>query len=78
MLAFCHEVKVGMSFEELLLRQKYHRIDDSYLMEAMLPEYKDEAHSFQLEFRSHMLDPDFECVFSHDGHRVTATAIYGD
>ena len=70
LLAFCKEARVGMSFNDFLLLQRRHWIDDSYLVQANFVGYRDQAHSFDLEFRHHMLDPEFACFVGHDGKTV--------
>jgi hypothetical protein len=64
-----------MSFSEMLGLERRHWINDSYLVQAVFDGYVDQAHSFDLEFRSHMLDPDFACVISHDGHLVKSVRL---
>ncbi len=59
-----------MPFADFLALEKRHWIDDSYLVQARFDGYIDQAHSHDLEFRSHMLDPDFACSVVHDGHTV--------
>jgi hypothetical protein len=71
LLAFCKEAKPGMRFSELLRLEHRRWINDSYLVQAQFEGYIDQAHSFDLEFRSHIYDPDFACVISHDGYTVT-------
>jgi len=73
--AFCGEVRPGISLADLYRLEERHRINDSYLMEALVPDYTDQAHSPELTFRSHALDPDFECAISHDGTKVTAARL---
>jgi hypothetical protein len=75
LLAFCKEAKAGMSFSEILHLERRHWINDSYIVQAMFAEYVDQAHSFDLEFRSHMLDPEFACLISHDGRNVKSVQI---
>jgi hypothetical protein len=75
LLAFCKDVGVGMSFADLLRTEKRHWIDNSYLVEAVFKDYVDQAHSHELEFRSHIYDPPFACVISQDGRRVTSVQL---
>jgi hypothetical protein len=70
LLAFCKEARVGMLFADFLKLERRHWIDDSYLVQSNFDGYIDQAHSNDLEFRSHMLDPDFACAVVHDGHTV--------
>src|SRR5690348_2368249 len=72
LLKFCREAQVGMPLADLLRLERRHWIDNSYLVEARIPGFVDQAHSRDLSFRSHMFDPDFECAVSHDGTVVTA------
>jgi hypothetical protein len=71
LFAFCKEVQVGMPFSSLLRLERQHWIGESYLVQALFKDYVDQAHSQSLEFRSHMLDPDFACFVTHDGTTVT-------
>jgi hypothetical protein len=64
-----------MSFTDLLGLEKSHWIDDSYLVQSILDGYIDQAHSNDLEFRSHMLDPDFACNVVHDGRTVKVVRL---
>jgi hypothetical protein len=75
LLAFCKDVSVDISFADLLRAEKRHWIDNSYLVEALFKDYVDQAHSHELEFRSHIYDPPFACVISHDGRRVTSVQL---
>ena len=70
LLAFCKAARPGISFADLLALEKHHWIDDSYLVQAKFDGYVDQFHSNDLEFRSHMLDPDFACAIVHDGQTV--------
>ena len=75
LLAFCKEARVGMPLPDLLRLERSHWIDDSYLVEARFHDFVDQAHSHNLGFRSHMLDPDFECAIGHDGAFVTSVQL---
>lgn len=75
LLAFCKEVHVGMPFTEFLSLERRHWINESYLVQAHLHGYIDQAHSTGLEFRSQMLDPDFACAVNHDGRSVTSLQL---
>jgi hypothetical protein len=70
LLAFCKSVQPGIAFADLLALEKSYSIDDSYLVQAKFDGYIDQASSRDLEFRSHMLDPDFACAIGHDGQKV--------
>ena len=70
LLAFCKAAQPGIAFADLLALEKRHSIDDSYLVQANFDGYIDQASSHDLEFRSHMYDPDFACAIGHDGHKV--------
>jgi hypothetical protein len=59
-----------MPFADLIALERRRWIDESYLVEAHFDGYIDQAHSTDLEFRSHMLDPDFACAIVHDGRTV--------
>ena len=71
LLAFCKDARVGMSFADLLRLERRHWINDSYLVQAAFRGYVDQAHSRDLEFRSHIYDPPFACFISHNGLAVT-------
>lgn len=75
LLAFCRDVRVGMSFADLLVLEKRRWIDDSYLIQTRFDGYVDQAHSPDLEFRSHMMDPDFACAIGHNGHSVKTVQL---
>ena len=75
LLAFCKVVRPQVSFDELLALEKKYWIDDSYLVQAGFEGYIDQRHSHDLEFRSHMMDPDFACEISHDGHIVKSVEL---
>lgn len=64
-----------MSFADLLALEKRHWISDSYLVQSRFTGYIDQAHSKELEFRSHMLDPDFACNIVHDGQTVNIVQL---
>lgn len=64
-----------MTVGDLLSLERRHWIDDSYLVQARLSDHIDQAQSHSLEFRSHMLDPDFACAISHDGSVVTGIEL---
>lgn len=70
LLTFCKAAQPGITFGELLGLEKLHSIDESYLVQANLVGYIDQASSHDLEFRSHIYDPDFACAIVHDGERV--------
>lgn len=73
--AFCADVRPGISLADLYRLEERHWISDSYLTEALLPDYVGQAHTPELTFRSHPLDPDFECAISHNGTEVTAARL---
>jgi len=75
LLAFCKAAHAGMRFADLLALEKRHWIDDSYLVQARFHGYVDQLHSQDLEFRSHMLDPDFACAIGHDGETVKSVQL---
>ncbi len=76
LLAFCKAARPGISLPELVALEKRHWIDDSYLVQANFDDgYVDQAHSPSLEFRSYMLDPDFACAITHDGHTVKSVQL---
>lgn len=75
LLAFCKEAQVGMPVADLLELEERHRIDDSYLVQAIFDGYIGQIHSTDLEFRSHMLDPDFACFVDHNGSTVTSVQL---
>jgi hypothetical protein len=77
LVAFCRDAKVGMSLTDLLRLEKRHWINDSYLVQALFKGYVDQAHSRDLEFRSHIYDPPFACAITHDGHAVTSVQLLG-
>jgi hypothetical protein len=70
LLAFCKEARAGMPFADFLRLEKRLGIDESYLVQANFAGYIDQAHSTDLEFRSHFMDPDFACAVVHDGSTV--------
>jgi hypothetical protein len=71
-ISFCHSIHVGLPIAELLKLEKQYGIDRSYLME----DFDQQARELDLVFRSHMLDPDFECSISHNGEVVTSAGIF--
>ena len=77
LLAFCKAAQPGITFAELLALEKHHSIDDSYLVQANFEGYIDQASSHALEFRSHMLDPEFACAIGHDGKTVRNVQLLG-
>lgn len=70
LLEFCREVKSGISYEDMVALENRHWIEDSYLVQANFDGYVDQRHERSLEFRSHMMDPDFACVIGHDGQTI--------
>ena len=75
LMAFCKEVHVGMPLDEFLRRERHHWVNDSYLVQKMFRDYVDQTHSRELEFRSHILDPEFACYYEHDGKTITKAQI---
>jgi hypothetical protein len=66
-----------MSLTDLLRLEHHHWINDSYLVEARFKDYVDQAHSRDLEFRSHIYDPPFACAITHDGNANTSVELLG-
>jgi hypothetical protein len=77
LLALCKAAQPGITITELLALEKHHLIDDSYLVQANFEGYIDQASSHALEFRSHMLDPEFACAIGHDGKTVRNVELLG-
>ncbi len=75
LLSFCKAAKTGISIEDLLNLERRHGVDESYLVQARFPEYIDQRHSRDLEFRSQWFDPDFACAIDHDGYFVTSVRL---
>jgi hypothetical protein len=75
LLAFCKVAQPKVSLDELLVLEKKYWIDDSYLVQAGFEGYIDQRHSHDLEFRSHMMDPDFACAITHDGRVVESVQL---
>jgi hypothetical protein len=75
LLVFCNEARVGMSLPDLLGLERHRWIDNSYLVQALSPDFVDQVHSLDLDFRSHMFDPDFQCSVTHDGTVVTSVRL---
>ena len=75
LLAFCNQLRPGLTIGELHDLERRHGVDDSYIVQAKSKDYVDQAHSPSLNFRSQMMDPDFECAVNHDGHVVTSFDI---
>jgi len=75
LLAFCKVAQPKISLDQLLALEKKYWIDDSYLVQAGFEGYIDQRHSHDLEFRSHMMDPDFACAISHDGQVVKSVQL---
>jgi hypothetical protein len=71
LLAFCDHAHVGMTMAELLALERREGIDDSYLVQALFKGYIDQAHSRNLDFRSHIYDPLYACAIGNDGVDVT-------
>jgi hypothetical protein len=75
LLGFCKDARPGMSFTDLVSLERRHWINGSYLIQTVFKGYMDQAHSYDLEFRSHFFDPDFACAITHDGHTVTSVQL---
>ena len=75
LLAFCKEVHVGMPLTQFLERERAHWVNDSYVVQSVFPGFVDQAHTKELEFRSHIYDPDFACFYTHDGKVITNAQI---
>jgi len=75
LLAFCKEAQAGMTMPDLLRAEDRHRIDKSFIVQALFDDYIDQYHSHDLEFRSHIYDPPFACFIAHDGDRVTSVQL---
>jgi hypothetical protein len=73
--SFCREVRVGMPVADLIELERRHWIDSSYLVLFTGIDFEHQAQMAQLTFRSHMLDPDFECAVTQNGVKVTETAL---
>jgi len=73
--AFCADVRVGMTLDQLFRAEKDHGIDNSYLVEALFPDFVDQAHTRRLGFQSYNLDPMSNCDISHDGSVVTSVVL---
>jgi hypothetical protein len=73
--SFCREVHVGMPVAHLIELEKRHWIDSSYLVLFTGIDFEHQAQMPQLTFRSHMLDPDFECAIAQNGVVVTEAAL---
>jgi hypothetical protein len=75
LLAFCKELQPGVTVTALLALEKRRGIDESYLTQALDPDFVDQAHSRSLAFQSQMLDPDFACLVEHDGESVISVEV---
>jgi hypothetical protein len=75
LLSFCKAAQSGISITALLVLEKRHGIDDSYLVQAGFADYIDQAHSPSLEFRSQWFDPEFVCAITHDGQTVKVVQL---
>lgn len=75
LLAFCKDARAGMSFADLLVLERRHWVNDSYLVQAVFKDYIDQEHSHDLEFRSQPFDPEFACAITHDGQTVRSVQL---
>jgi|SRR5580692_7853849 hypothetical protein len=73
--SFCREVHVGMTLADLINLERQHSIDSSYLVLFTGIDFEHQAQMPDLTFRSHMLDPDFECAIAQNGVIVTSAAL---
>lgn len=73
--SFCREVHVGMTVADLMNLERRHSIDSSYLVLFAGIDFEHQAQMPDLIFRSHMLDPDFECAIAQNGVMVTSAAL---
>jgi hypothetical protein len=75
LLAFCKHARVGITIPDLLTLERRDGIDDSYLVQVLFDGYIDQAHSRDLEFRSHIYDPPYACAISHNGAAVASVQL---
>jgi hypothetical protein len=73
--SFCREVRVGLPVADLGTLEQRHWIDASYLVLPPGDGLEHQAQMPELTFRSHMYDPDFECVITQNGVTVTAATL---
>ena len=73
--SFCHDVRIGMPVTDLIRLEGQHSIDSSYLVLFTGVDFQHQAQMPELTFRSHMLDPDFECSITQNGVTVTKAAL---
>jgi hypothetical protein len=73
--AFCRNVHVGTPVADLIRLERQHSIDSSYLVLFTDVDFEHQAKMPELIFRSHMFDPEFECVITQNGVIVTEAAL---
>lgn len=64
-----------MPLSAVLKLESRYGIDGSYLIPGDGKNFGRQAQLPELAFRSHMLDPDFECDIENNGGTVTAAAL---
>ena len=72
---FCQGVHGGMSMSEFLALEQVRGIDESYLVAFNPGDFQRQRENRTLGFRSHLFDPDFECVIVHDGVAITSAEL---
>jgi len=50
-------------------------IDESYLMTFNPGDFQRQRENRTLGFRSHLFDPDFECIIVHNGVAITSAEL---
>jgi hypothetical protein len=61
---FCQDVYSGLAMPEFLALEQARGIDETYLVPG---DFQRQSVHRKLSFRSHLYDPDFECVIVNDG-----------
>jgi hypothetical protein len=73
--SFCRKVQVGMKVTDLVKLEEQQGIDSSYLVLFTGIDFQHQEKMPELIFRSHMLDPEFECAIAHKGGAITEAAL---
>jgi hypothetical protein len=72
---FCKEVHAGMPMSEFLGLEDVYGIDETYLVKFNPDNFQRQIENRNLGFRSHLFDPDFACVISHNGVVITSAEL---
>lgn len=72
---FCQDIHAGLPMSEFLALEQARGIDETYLVTFQPGDFQRQTVNRTLGFRSHLFDPDFECVIVHDCAVITSAGL---